>query len=318
MAIKYGFFDSVAGDRKYTAANIGDYLQGIITSGVYADDSSSLQVLAGDGMQVLVQPGRAMLNFKYLENDAPLAFTLSAGGSQDRVDAIVARVDMLNRLCEIVVKQGTPAASPVAPTMTRTDVKMEYMLASVYVSKLATAITQENITDTRGNTDVCGWVTGIIDQVPTGVLLAQYQAACAAELAAIREYAVTQRAEFETWFSALADDLQVLTYIQEYRNMVTLEEATDTVHIGIADFVADEDVLMVNYRGLVYMEEDYTLHGTGNEAYVVLSEPRNAGDPIEFRVLKSKIGTAAMAATFLAADDNGTILTDGGAALVIE
>lgn len=169
MSITYGFFDSVDGDRKYTAADIGRYLHGIVSSGVYADSTTSLQVLAVTDMQVEVQEGRAMLDYHYMENDEPLVLTLSAGGTQDRIDAIVARLDLNNRLCEIAVKEGTPAAAPVAPSMARTDVKKEYMLAAVYVAKLATAITQENITDTRHDATVCGWVRGIVKQEATSV-----------------------------------------------------------------------------------------------------------------------------------------------------
>lgn len=164
MAIKYGFFNSVNGDRKYTAAEIGDYLRGIIYSGVYPDGASSLQVLAAGGMVVEVQPGRAMLEFKYLENDAPYQITLSAGGTMDRIDAIVAFMDLNERACGIAVKQGTPAAAPVAPAMTRTDVRYEVMLASVYVTRLVNEVTQANITDTRHLTEVCGWVRGAIRQ----------------------------------------------------------------------------------------------------------------------------------------------------------
>ena len=169
MSIKYGFFDSVDGDRKYSAEDIGRYLQGIISSGVYSDNTSSLQVLAGTGMQVEVQPGRAMLHYHFMENDEPLTLTLSAGGTLDRIDAIVARLDMERRICEIAVKEGTPATTPTAPTMFRTDNTKEYMLASVYVAKLATMISQENITDTRHDTTVCGWVRGIVKQEATSV-----------------------------------------------------------------------------------------------------------------------------------------------------
>lgn len=164
MALKFGFFNSVDGDRKYTAADIGDYLRGIIYSGVYPDGTTSLQVLAAGGMVVEVQPGRAMLDFKYLDNDAAYPLTLSAGGTLDRIDAIVAYMDLDERVCGITVREGTPAASPVAPTMRRTDVRYEVMLASVYVTKLSSEITQANITDTRHNTSVCGWVRGAIRQ----------------------------------------------------------------------------------------------------------------------------------------------------------
>lgn len=163
MAIKYGFFNSIGGDRKYNADDIGRYLMGMVSSGVYAEKATSLQVLAADGMRVEVQPGRAMLDYHYMENDSPLTLTLDNGGTQDRVDAIVARLDMNNRLCTIAVKKGTEAAKPSAPAMERTDTVKEYMLASVYIAKLSSSVTQSNITDTRADKTVCGWVTGLID-----------------------------------------------------------------------------------------------------------------------------------------------------------
>lgn len=177
MALKYGFFNSANGDRKYNAEDIGRYLHGLITSGVYADAATSLQVLAGSGMTVEVQPGRAMLDYHFLENTEPLELTLAAGGTQARIDAIVMRLDMNERICEIAVKEGTPAASPKAPTMYRSDAKKEYMLASVHVAALTSSITQENISDTRANTTVCGYVTGIIDKAiieESGKLMYKY------------------------------------------------------------------------------------------------------------------------------------------------
>lgn len=206
MAIKYGFFNSVGGDRKYTAADIGKYLQGIVSSGVYADSSTSLQVLAAGGMEVQVQVGRAMLDYHYMENDAVLGFTLAPGDTQDRIDAIVARLDMTNRLCEIAVKEGTPAAAPKRPAVERTDTIKEYMLASVYVARLATAITQANITDTRPDTTVCGWVTGVVKQVDTSTLYAQWQAAYEEAYAELGDYLAAQEAAWEAFFASVTED----------------------------------------------------------------------------------------------------------------
>lgn len=317
MAITYGFFNSANGDRVYNAEDLGRYLRGIVSSGVYADNSTSLQVYAESGMTISVQPGRAMLDCHFMENDEPYTLTLSNGDTLDRIDAIIMRLDMNNRLCEIAVKEGTPATTPTAPAMSRTDVKKEYMLASVYVTKYSTSVAQSKITDTRGDNTVCGWVHGVIDQIDTTTLMAQMQADYEAQAQALKDYIATQQAEFDTWFNALTSELNVLTYIQEYKNIVTLESTTQKVYIGISDFVAGEDVLDVNYRGLIYMEEDYTLYGTGADAYVMLKEARNAGDPIEFRVLKSKIGSATAAATFALDDDNGNVLTDEGSALTL-
>lgn len=317
MSITFGFFNSVDGDRKYTAAQIGDYLQGLVSSGVYADDASSLQVLAAGGMQLTVRPGRAILNYKFLYNDSPLTLTMDASGAQDRIDAVIAYVDLTQRACGITVKKGTQSASPQPPAMTRNSTRMEYMLASVLVRRLSTQITQVNITDTRGDNSVCGWVTGLVDQVPTGTLLLQYQQACAAELAAMEAYMAQQQAEWDTWFSALTEQLTVNGFTQEYTNTVTLAAASKSVPVGIADYVPQEDILWVNVGGIVWQKSGYTVTGTGDSATVTLNQQLKAGDVVEFRVHKFRAGSANLVngAKLLAVDDKGTILTDGANAI---
>ena len=169
MTIKSGFFNSVNGDRTYNADDIGRYLHGLVSSGVYADETNSLQVVANGGMQIAVQPGRAMLDYHYMENDAPLVLELSAGGTMDRIDIVVARLDLSSRLCEIIVREGSPASAPARPIIYKTDLVKEYLLASIRVTKLATSITQSDITDTRADDTVCGWVRSIVGQGNAGI-----------------------------------------------------------------------------------------------------------------------------------------------------
>jgi hypothetical protein len=203
MALKYGFFNSVDGDRTYNAEDLGRYLHGIVSSGVYADRSDSLQVLANGDLTVTVQPGRAMLDCHYLENDAPLTFTLSGGGTLDRIDIVVMRLDLGERTCSIIVKEGTPATTPTRPTLLRQDNTKEYMLALIRVPKYTQAITQSNITDTRPDNSVCGWVTGVIDQVDTSTLFAQWQAAYEEQYALAAATQQEKEAAFNAWWDEL-------------------------------------------------------------------------------------------------------------------
>ena len=234
MSIKYGFFNSIGGDRRYNADDIGKYLMGIISSGVYADKSTSLQVLATDGMNVEVQPGRAMLHYHYMENDSPLTFTLDKGGTQDRVDAIVARLDLSNRLCEIAVKKGTEAAKPAAPTMVRTDTMKEYMLARVYITKLTSSITQSNITDTRADNTVCGWVTGVINQVDTSTLFVQWQAAYEKAYAELGDYTEAQKAAWENFLESLDDDILPVPTANDVGKVIKVNNTYDGYILGDA------------------------------------------------------------------------------------
>lgn len=189
MALVYGFFNSENGDRKYNAEEIGRYLQGIISDGVFADSSDSLQVMANGDMTTAVQPGRAMLDFHWLENTEPFILQHDIGTALARYDAVVMKLDMENRCITIEVKKGTPAAAPAIPAVERTDTIKEYMLGAVFIEKLATSFTQSAITDTRPNNSVCGWVTGVIEQIDTETLWAQLTA------------------DFYEWFDRMKDQL---------------------------------------------------------------------------------------------------------------
>lgn len=321
MAITYGFFNSKDGDRKYNAAQIGRYLQGLVSSGVYADVSTSLQVLSSGGLTVTVQKGRAMLDTHFLENDEPLDIILAAGSTQPRIDAVVMVLDMLERECRIEVKQGTPSANPHRPTMTRTDAKQEYMLAAIYVNNLATSVSQADITDTRGDSSVCGWVHGLIDQVDTSTLFAQWEAAYQGAFDAMTAYIESQQAGFDAWFATLTEQLNVSTYIQEY--VTTTETTYDTYGAELpSEYDPDTDLILVNVGGLLWTTNEYTVAGVGDldppqKWQVKFNNPVKAGYTIELRVLKSAIGyaTNASATTLMLDSNDGNVLTDGGAAL---
>ena len=82
----------------------------------------------------------------------------AADAINPRIDAVVVRVDTSARTVDIAVKTGTAAATPTAPEMTRSATVNEYCLATVAVAANSTGISQANITDTRGDASMCGWV----------------------------------------------------------------------------------------------------------------------------------------------------------------
>ena len=59
MSLEYGFFNSVGGDRKYNADDMSSYYQGLISDGVVNHYEDSMQVISGEGMNVIVSKGRA-------------------------------------------------------------------------------------------------------------------------------------------------------------------------------------------------------------------------------------------------------------------
>lgn len=110
---------------------------------------TELKVTAGSGMVVNVAAGQAMVRGHYYISTASEALTLSAANpTNPRIDAIVLTLDPTANSIVLAVVAGTPAGSPVAPTLTQTDAGVyQYQLATVAVAAGATSV--GTITDTR-------------------------------------------------------------------------------------------------------------------------------------------------------------------------
>lgn len=196
MALTFGFFDAAYDsstdtyDRTYSAEQMSLYFKGLVSDGVIANVGSMLAVSPRSGMSVQVGTGRMFIDSRWLQNDAAYNVTIQAAhATLNRKDIIVARLDYSGRAIGIIAKTGTAAASPAAPGIVRNSEYFEMELAEIYVSAGATAITAANITDKRADTSVCGYVTGLVDQIDTTDMWAQLQA------------------DFETWFAGIRGQL---------------------------------------------------------------------------------------------------------------
>lgn len=277
MAQKYGFFNSVDGDRKYDADDIGNYFLKLISDGVFATPATAMQVTAAGGMVVSIAAGWGFIKCKYINNTAAAQFTLAAADVVlNRIDRVVIRLDKDNRTMSLAIKQGTAASTPTAPALTRVNGGVwELSLAQIYVGAGVTTITQANITDERANTSLCGYVTGLIDQIDTTNLFAQYNNA------------------FWTWFNNVQESVTSTTIITRYSNTYTTpsNDSVSTIAIGIQQYNNALDVLNVYVNGMKLIRgTDYTESGSN----IVLTNALDvAGTKVEFEVFKSVNGAAA-------------------------
>ncbi|MGE6603938.1 hypothetical protein ACQKEY_19810 [Lysinibacillus fusiformis] len=213
MTIYSGIFNSVNGDRKYNAWWFAKYFATFIGNGVFPNPSTNLQVAAYQNMKVVVKPGSGWIDGYFIYSDGDHVLSLDvADGVLKRIDRVVMRLNHLTRKIEIVVKKGTFASSPVAPTLQRDTDAYELALADVLINNGATQITQSNITDQRLNKTVCGIVHGTVDQVDTTTIFNQYQewfkeitGSVAGEVDA---WQAVQKQEFLTWFESIKDILE--------------------------------------------------------------------------------------------------------------
>ena len=164
-------------DREYGSAEIREVVRLLIGNGVYANPATNMQVTAGSGMTVAVQPGFCWISGAMGAVDKAESLTLDTS-SAGRVDLIVARFDLAlaYRSIRLAVIPGTEGSSS-APSLTRNESTYDIQLARIKVRAGASSVLQSDITDTRYKASVCGIVTGVINQIDVSNLFAQFNTA---------------------------------------------------------------------------------------------------------------------------------------------
>lgn len=174
-----GFFDSINDDRLYNATQLSSIFEGLISSGVYLKVGNKLAVQPNSEMTIKINTGRGWFGGRWVNNDANEILEIEAADPiSNRYCAVCVRVDLTTeaRKAEPYLKYSAFATNPTKPTMERTDSVKEYCLAYVYIPANATSITAENIEDTRGNSDLCGWVSVLVDQPSSTNIFEQFEA----------------------------------------------------------------------------------------------------------------------------------------------
>lgn len=169
-----GFFDAnLVGqeyDRVYLSNDFASYFASFIGNGVFGGKSDELQVVAmpEPEMQIMVKGGQGWINGYWYENNDEFYLPVKvADGIMSRIDSIVLRLDLTSREIHLVIKEGTLAFEPVVPELKRSVDCYELQLATIEVPAGAVNIRQINITDTRLDTEVCGFVCGLVQQFDT-------------------------------------------------------------------------------------------------------------------------------------------------------
>ncbi|MDE5738228.1 MAG: hypothetical protein K2H93_07680 [Oscillospiraceae bacterium] len=277
--VTYGFFDSVDGDRKYNADDISNFFLKLISDGVFRTPANSMQVQEVSGMTVKVSAGWGFIKCKWINNDSDFYLTLDEPDIiLDRKDRIVLRLNYEARLIEIAIKKGTPAESAYTapPKLQRDESIWELSLAYINVEPDAKnrGIRQMDIGDERPYEHLCGWVTGLIQQIDTTNPFAQYDNAFWSFFHAIKETFVPN--------ATLVRQLST-SYI------TTTEEET-TILIENAEYNPYLDGLNVYINGMKLIPDiDFTINISqdGFHSITLTKALDVVGTPVEFEILKS-------------------------------
>lgn len=158
MPVSGGWYGGVS----YTAdTHLVEFMRDFVSNGVWENGANPLQVTEANppAMAVRVNNGLAFIQGRFVRvYGGPISLSLAASDpSNPRIDRIVARVNLSTNASEVVVKTGTPAASPTPPSLQRDGTIWEISLAQVRVNAGATSVSNADITDERGDATVCGY-----------------------------------------------------------------------------------------------------------------------------------------------------------------
>ena len=208
---KFSFFNDINDDRIYYAEDFARHLKKYFTNGIF---NNELQVISNNDMTVTIQSGDANIEgYRYTNTDNLVKNIDVADGQLSRIDNVVIRLDLTNRLISAQIVKGSFDENPIAPPLERSTTIYDIKLAEIKINAGATAISQEDIKDTRFDTNLCGNVISTVQTPDTTDLFIQYDAA------------------FNDWFESVKDTLSedaagnLLTKINELTNK--LNENTD-------------------------------------------------------------------------------------------
>lgn len=118
----------------------------LLLSGDGVDEPLTVQQTAPASAQVVITPGAALVNGGWYYTNADVNVTIAANSSGNpRIDYLILRFNATAQTITLVDLQGTPAVSPVVPTLTQTAVQYEIPLAQIAVANLFTTIVTANI-----------------------------------------------------------------------------------------------------------------------------------------------------------------------------
>lgn len=247
MAETSGFFNaemveddgSTTYDRIYYADQFAYYFSKFISNGVYINPATQLKVTSKGELKLNVAVGDAFINGYWYKNDENFELQLAqANGSLPRIDRIVLRWDSLTRYINLAILQGNPAATPSAKNLTRNADTWELGLADVYIERGVLSVSDANITDLRPDRTYCGYVAGVVSQIDTTNLFAQFTDAFeqyyekqvttsdkfSSDLAKkYNDYAVLAETNFGKWMTDTKDDFD--TWYETIQAMLSDEEA---------------------------------------------------------------------------------------------
>lgn len=279
MAQRYGLFDSTEivetidgypqGNRAETADFFAKYFSNFISNGVFARPSTNFMVLSKSGLTVTVKAGACFINgyMAWDSEDEDHTFTK---------DAAAHNYYLVQRM---YLPDGTITKTWLTdPDMSsvpiRTATTYDLVIARVNVPGNTSEVTDSMITDYRFDTDMCGIVHGLIEQLDTSDIAHQLNSAAEEFINAAETSLITWQGTFDQWFNAVKGQLSgdaatALEANKTARTYAVCETAAETsAKTAALDgyYLAPGQTVYVRFINSVPGGATLNVNGTGNVA----------------------------------------------------
>lgn len=213
MSVTSGFFNSLNGDRRYTAEQFSELINTLVNDGVFQNVGTAFSVTATSGNEITVGIGRCWFNGVWLMNDA--LYPMALRDSElllNRIDAVVIEINHSEsvRAGSIRLISGTPASDPQRPSLVKTDDIHQYPLAYIYRKAGVNEVTQADITNMVGTSE-CPYITGILETQDIDKVVAQWES------------------QFNTWFEGIQDILDSDTAAKLASQIIEMDNRFETL-----------------------------------------------------------------------------------------
>ena len=194
-------------DRTYPADEFAAYFRSFISSGIFMKESTNLQVVTNGDMSVTLHPGKMIIDGYGYRNVEDIIINLDpADGVLDRIDRISITWSKADRDIHCTVQSSTYSYEPIEPECRRTAEYKDYVVADIRVKAGCVSISQEDITDQRLNSDVCGLAMPFAE-IDTSEINKKLEAYYERVMKENDSWRQDEQELFDDWFATLQDKL---------------------------------------------------------------------------------------------------------------
>lgn len=251
MTWRSGFWDSIGGDRTYSASDMAIPFDGVITDGVFANWGDAYKVTPNDdGKKLIIGSGKAWKNGRWTLNDSKIEKDLNLDGTWNNATktnwiilALDWKIENVYRMVQLnIFDADNDDVYGTLNSFKNTPGYNVLPIAYVEIPPACTAVNQTNITSLIGSA-WCPYVTSPVQSVTVDDIRNKwdtaYRGAAESTISSTKNEASqalrTFRTDFDVWFASVKTTLagdqaaNLKNQIDDLRNSLNLLVSTGQV-----------------------------------------------------------------------------------------